>query len=205
MSDDLRDLRRRLRALRRDVAPAERRRAASAVVHRLMEWPIFTAASRIAAYWACDGELEPRPLLERVWAAGRCLYLPVLSDASLRFAPYHPDTPLRRNRFNIPEPDMPSTECLEPAELDLVISPLVAFDASGNRLGMGGGFYDRSFAFLRDPHYRGRRPCLLGLGYEFQKVAELPRQPWDVPLGAAVTEAALYLFSPESLTATVQK
>jgi len=76
-----------------------------------------------------------------------------------------------------------------------VLTPLVAFDSFGNRLGMGGGFYDRSFVFRRDPVRRHHRPYLLGLGYEFQKVAALPRQPWDVPLDAAVTETALWVFS----------
>ena len=79
--------------------------------------------------------------------------------------------------------------------MDLVLAPLVAFDRTGTRLGMGGGFYDRAFAFLRDPAYRGHRPVLLGLGYEFQQTAELVRQAWDVPLEAAVTEAALHEFS----------
>jgi 5-formyltetrahydrofolate cyclo-ligase len=81
------------------------------------------------------------------------------------------------------------------------LAPLVAFDRNGTRLGMGGGYYDRAFAFLRAPADGGRRPVLLGLGYEFQKVAELIRQPWDVPLDAAVTESALYVFSAAKCSA----
>lgn len=198
MIDDLPALRQRLRSLRRNQSLAEQQHAAWRVARRLTEWPVFAAANRIAGYWACDGELDPMLLLERAWAAGQQVYLPVLAGASpqsLQFAAYRADTPLRRNRFNIPEPDTSPTEWLEPAALDLVLTPLVAFDSSGNRLGMGGGFYDRSFAFLRDSSDHGRRPYLLGLGYELQRIAALPRQPWDVPLDAAVTEAALYLFS----------
>lgn len=187
-----------MRARRSGLADAARRNAALAVARRLADWPELTDAGRIAGYWACDGELDPSPVLENARAAGKAVYLPVLVDAppqSLRFAPHLPGLPMRCNRFGIPEPDAPPTEWLPPERLDLVLTPLVAFDATGTRLGMGGGYYDRSFAFLRDPNYRGRRPLLLGLGYAFQKIGvPLLRQPWDVPLNAAVTEAALHLF-----------
>ena len=196
MTDDPRELRQRLRALRRALSPAERRQAALTVASRLEDWPVWIDAIRVAGYWACDGELDPAPLLRRAWAVGRSVYLPVLDgECSLRFASYLPGVPLRRNRFNIPEPETPPAEWLEPSRLDVVLTPLVAFDPTGTRLGMGGGFYDRTFAFLDDPDCRGRRPVLLGLGYEFQRVAALVRQAWDVPLDAAVTEAALSVFS----------
>ena len=112
-----------------------------------------------------------------------------------RFAPYRAGAPLRRNRSRYPRTRVALTECLQAEELDLVLVPLVAFDSTGTRLGMGGGFYDRSFAFPRGANEMGRRPHPLGLGYEFQAVAELVRQPWDVPLDAVVTERALYQFS----------
>ncbi len=198
MTIDPDQLRRRLRARRRSLSSLERREAALAVARRLADWRVFVEAARVAGYWACDGELDPLPLLEHAWAAGKQVYLPVLVDAphpSLRFASYRPGLPLRRNRFRIPEPEAPAAEWLQPSQLDLVLTPLVAFDPTGTRLGMGGGFYDRSFAFLRDPAYRGQRPCLLGLGYAFQQTTELVRQPWDVPLAAAATEEALHLFA----------
>jgi len=194
---DLLSLRQQLRTLRQRLPIAEQRRAARAVADGLAGCPGFGAARRIAGYWACHGELDPLPLLERAWNAGKAVYLPVLADAppqSLRFAPYSPGTPLRRNRFHIPEPDVAPADWLKPTELDLVLMPLVAFDPTGTRLGMGGGFYDRSFAFLLDPGYCGYRPWLIGLGYEFQQVVELPRQPWDVPLDAAATEQTLSIF-----------
>ncbi|MDG4553042.1 MAG: 5-formyltetrahydrofolate cyclo-ligase [Candidatus Competibacter sp.] len=197
MMIDAQQLRRQFRALRRGLSPATRQRAARVVAGRLESW-LPARAVRIAGYWACDGELEPWPVLERAWAEGRQVFLPVLADAppcSLQFAPYRPGAPLRRNRFNIPEPKVAPTECVQPADLDLVLAPLVAFDATGTRLGMGGGFYDRSFAFPRGANELGRRPYLLGLGYEFQAVAELVRQPWDVPLDAVATEQAFYEFS----------
>jgi 5-formyltetrahydrofolate cyclo-ligase len=180
------------------LSAAERQQAALAVASRLMDRPALAGATRIAGYWACDGELDPAPLLERLRTGGKSIYLPVLADTppqSLRFAPFRSGAPMRPNRFDIPEPQVSPVEWLHPAELDLVLAPLVAFDPAGTRLGMGGGFYDRSFAFLRDPDYLGNRPRLLGLGYEFQRVTELIRQPWDVPLDAAATEKALHVFS----------
>ncbi|MBL8259462.1 MAG: 5-formyltetrahydrofolate cyclo-ligase [Candidatus Competibacteraceae bacterium] len=191
-------LRQRLRSARRNLPLIERQEAALAVARRVLDWPPFGAAARIAAYWAREGELDPKPLLEAAWAEGKDVYLPVVIDApsrSLRFAPYRPGCPLRRNRFAIPEPDVPESRWLAPEALDLVLLPLVAFDAAGVRLGMGGGFYDRSFAFLRHGDDQCRRPWLLGLGYEFQQSPEpLPLEPWDVPLHAVATDQHLRVF-----------
>ncbi len=159
-----------------------------------METAEFATASTVAGYWACHGELDPAPLLECAWAMDKAVYLPVLAGNALQFAPYRPNTLLRRNRFQIPEPEVSPTEWLPPLALDLVLTPLVAFDLTGTRLGMGGGFYDRSFAFLRGPAQSGRRPRLVGVAYEFQQVETLVRQPWDVPLDAAATETAWRVF-----------
>lgn len=198
MTLDVQQLRQQVRARRRELSAAERQRAARAVARHLESWPVLTCAIRIAAYWACDGELDPEPVLQWAWAADRQVLLPVLTGESaqpLQFAPYRPGTPLRRNRFGIPEPEIATTEWVQPADLDLVLVPLVAFDSTGTRLGMGGGFYDRGFAFRCGVHDPNRRPYLLGVGYEFQNCAGLVRQPWDVPLDAAVTEQGLYEFS----------
>lgn len=193
-------LRQQLRAARRILTDCERQVAADAVADQVIAWPAYVESLSIAGYWACLGELDLMPLFERAWATNKHIYLPIVVDdplQTLRFAPYRPDIALRRNRFKIPEPDLPAAEWLLPQQLDLLLMPLVAFDAMGTRLGMGGGFYDRSFAFLLDPAYLGHRPCLLGVGYEFQKTATLlPREHWDVPLTAAITEAALYVFNP---------
>lgn len=194
-----RNLRERLRASRRAMPADECRQAALSVAVRVVDCPTYTQAHHVAGYWACQGELDPLPLLERAGIAGKQAYLPVIVDdppKTLRFAPYRSDSPLRLNRFNIPEPDVPATEWVSPNQLDLVLVPLVAFDLVGTRVGMGGGFYDRSFAFLHDPAYRSKRPYLLGLGYEFQKIPDLlVREAWDIPLDAVATEAALYEFT----------
>ncbi len=188
-------LRRELRAGRRQISRAERRAASAALARRLSALPAFRRARRIAAYWPADGELDPLPALAHAFAAGKACYLPVLCpqrDGHLHFAPWWPGASLARNRFGIHEPAVPRRTWLPPRMLDLVLLPLVGFDAAGNRLGMGGGYYDRSFAFLARRPWR--RPCLIGIGFDRQRVPQLPQRPWDVPLDAVLTERHRYVF-----------
>lgn len=97
------------------------------------------------------------------------------------------------NRFGIPEPDR-NAKRLPSRLLSVVLLPLVGFDSDGNRLGMGGGFYDRTFGYAI--HSSARRPRLIGVAYECQRSADgLPRRPWDVPLDGVVTEAGLRLIT----------
>lgn len=121
-------------------------------------------------------------------------FLPVLSRLShdrLWFAPAEPGMELRPNRFGIPEPQVSRRDLVRAEDLDLILLPLVAFDARGNRLGRGAGFYDRSLAFLRFRRYL-RKPHLLGLGHDFQRVPRLRADSWDVPLEGVVTDRAVY-------------
>ena len=187
------ELRQHIRAQRNALSKAESQRAAYDLAQRIAELPVFMAAENIAGYVANNGEIDPAPILERALTLNKCVYLPVLQGKQepMLFAPYRPEIKLKPNRFGILEPDVPSATMLFPKQLDLVITPLVAFDQSGNRLGMGGGFYDRTFAFLKQSPYPSK-PCLLGVAYELQKVTELLSQPWDVPLAIIVTEAAIY-------------
>jgi 5-formyltetrahydrofolate cyclo-ligase len=98
---------------------------------------------------------------------------------------------LQENRFGIPEPCVPARALVRAQLLDLILVPLVAFDASGNRLGMGGGYYDRSLAFVAQRQH-WRKPHVVGLAYEFQRVARMPANAWDVPLAAVVTNRSWY-------------
>jgi 5-formyltetrahydrofolate cyclo-ligase len=101
-----------------------------------------------------------------------------------------PGATLVANRFGIPEPDVAPAELLEPGEMAAIVLPLVAFDARCHRVGMGGGWYDRSLAPARDA---ADRPLLVGVGYELQRVDALTPADWDVPLDAVCTETATYL------------
>ncbi|WP_096367276.1 5-formyltetrahydrofolate cyclo-ligase [Thiohalobacter thiocyanaticus] len=193
---DRRSLRRRMRQARRALSPRQRQQLAEAVDRRLHRHKLFYASRHIAAYLAVDGEVDATPLMQRAWTMGKILYLPVLlpcGENRLWFAPYRPEDKLVPNRFGILEPARAAHTRVSPHRLDLVLAPLVAFDNQGNRLGMGGGFYDRSFAYLAR-HRSYRRPRLLGLAYEFQRQPQLDHQPWDVPLAGVVTEARISLF-----------
>ncbi|MDD3449987.1 MAG: 5-formyltetrahydrofolate cyclo-ligase [Gammaproteobacteria bacterium] len=187
-------LRRQIRAARRGLSERERREAAERLACNLARTDWFRNARRIACYLANDGELDPWPVMERAWAAGKTCCLPVLSPVTgnrLWFVDWRPGEPLAGNRFGIPEPVHAGWR-LQPAwALDLVLTPLVAFDPLGNRLGMGGGYYDRTFAYLRRRR-RWLKPRLVGMAYELQKVAALPHADWDVPLEGIVTEAGCY-------------
>lgn len=186
-----------IRALRRALSPTERTARSNALCTRLFRQPLFRAAKHIALYLPADGEVDTAAILGRCWNEGKKVYLPVLMpflDNRLWFARYKPDTALVRNRFGIAEPRTVHRQRIKPIGLDLVLTPLVGFDAQGNRLGMGGGYYDRSFAYLLRRN-SWHKPRLIGLAYDFQQLNKLPRQPWDVPLSAVATDTDWHLFT----------
>lgn len=148
--------------------------------------PIWRWARRVAIYRPADGEIDTTALAREAQRTGKRLYLPVLDGNQLRFRQWRPRQAMTPNRFGIPEPPRSAPEC--PTRwLDLVIAPLVGFDQAGNRLGMGGGFYDHTFAF-RHHHPRWRHPRLVGAAFAVQQVPALPARSWDVALDAVITE-----------------
>jgi 5-formyltetrahydrofolate cyclo-ligase len=181
----------------RNALDRHQQAAASAGVSRILGTTHrFRVSQHIAFYIAEDGEIDISGLMERAWSMGKTCYLPVLSHLigdRLWFAPANPDTPMVFNRFGIPEPAVPSRQLRSARHLDLVLLPLVGFDGSGNRLGMGGGFYDRSLEFLRHRN-AWHRPRLYGVAHELQKVDRLEARPWDVPLQAVVTDRQICFF-----------
>jgi len=191
-AESLRALRRRLRAGRRTLDRHRQRANADAIMRRLAR--LLRGARHIALYVAADGEPDVLDLTRRLPARGRRWYLPVLrghARGRLWFVRYRPGRHLRRNRFGIPEPPQ-RQRAIQPVQgLGVVLIPLVGFDADCNRLGMGAGYYDRSLACLRRRRH-WRRPRLVGIAHECQRVERLEPQPWDVPLDAVVTEAAVY-------------
>lgn len=175
-------LRRFLRDARRAVGAADRTAAAAAVDATLRGMGLPRPRSRIAAYQAMDGEMDPAIIVRRALALGCEVHLPVITSfrhRRMHFAAW-PVGPRR----------MPA-ESEAARWFDLVLVPLVGFDDDGNRLGMGAGFYDRHFAFLRH-RMAWHRPLLLGLGFEIQRVKHLPAKPRDVPLWGIVTECGVH-------------
>jgi 5-formyltetrahydrofolate cyclo-ligase len=186
-----------LRALIRDRRRGLSRRTRVACATRLARIIIgrsqLRSRARVAGFIPHDGEIDVIPVLERLRSMGKSVYLPALHGSRLCFLPWEPGTRLVLNRFGIPEPDINIDRRCPPYALDLVLMPLVAFDAAGNRLGMGAGYYDRTFAFLRRCN-AGRRPLLLGVGFALQEVEALPTRAWDVPLHGVATETGARFF-----------
>ncbi|MCW9058531.1 MAG: 5-formyltetrahydrofolate cyclo-ligase [Gammaproteobacteria bacterium] len=196
------DVRKRLRDARRALSPEQRVAHAEALAWHLARQPLFLTSRRIAAYLPVDSEMDPMPLVWRAWELGKTVYLPVLvpyGHNRLWFAPFREGDPLVRNRFGIAEPLRIHRERANAIELDLVLAPLVGFDARGNRLGMGGGFYDRSFAFL-NRRQCWKKPRLIGLAHECQQVPRLDGASWDVPLHAIATEEGLRIIGQKIKT-----
>lgn len=179
-------LRSRLRQQRRDLSPSHQKRAALALSHRLFNLPLVQRARHVALYWPCDGEISLLPLLKRLQQAGKHCYLPVIKRASsMHFVRVTPQSKFIKNTFGIPEPV--NRRFLPSKHLDIALIPLVGFDGLGNRLGMGGGYYDRNFAFKERQTWRSR-PCLIGVAHDFQQTEPMQGEAWDIPMAAIVTD-----------------
>lgn len=191
-------IRRAMRRRRRSLAPAEVRAAALQLAQRAMALPAYRGAGHVLAYWAVDGEAPTEVLIERSFAENRRVYLPRMAAGQMIFAEYRPGATLRPGAYAIPEPRgaafAPRRE-----EPFVVFVPLVAWDDAGTRVGRGKGCYDRALSALAPGG------TLVGLGYAFQQCANLPREPWDVPLQWVVTERAALRCGSGELALPVRK
>lgn len=139
--------------------------------------------------------MDTSPIIQAIWRAKKKCYLPVLTEGrSLYFVRYDENDTLQPNQFSILEPENTSRK-IAPEQLELVILPLVAFDLQGHRLGTGGGYYDRTFAFMHANH---KKPKLLGLAYSKQQADCIPFDPWDITLAGVVTEQGVALLTGEN-------
>ena len=183
--------RRKMRAARAALGAGDRLVAADAVARHLLERPEMQVPGYVAGYWAVGGEL-PLHFVQTRLAPGQVWCLPVVQpDATLRFAPWRAGDATVPNRFGIPEPVVEPSSTLAAVDLAIVLMPLVAFDAGGHRLGMGGGYYDRTFAFRHDGV---PPPWLVGIGYALQETPDVGGEAWDVRLDAVVTDAGWRAF-----------
>ena len=184
-------LRQQKREQRRQLSASQQAKHAQQLAECLLRHSTFIDSQCIAAYLSNDGEINPAAIIEQAWKLGKQVYLPVLSahENSLLFAPFEKDSPVCRNQFGIDEPDCLPEHWLKAEHMDLILLPLVAFDEQGNRMGMGGGFYDRSLANI---HQQEKLTHLVGLAHEIQKIDQLDAQSWDIPLHAIATENDFY-------------
>jgi len=189
---DRSQLRRKLRKQRRKFSGPQRTQAEARVTAALLQHRWLARTRNIGIYMAFDGELDLAALVEGLSRRRKRLFAPQLGRSSRGMSFIHCRRgPIATNAYGISEPV--NGQPIDPRSLDLVLVPLVAFDTTGTRLGMGGGHYDRLFAFL-NRRRQWRHPKLLGVGFEFQRQGVLPRAPWDVSLDGAATEQGCYFF-----------
>jgi 5-formyltetrahydrofolate cyclo-ligase len=184
-----------MRRRRRALKASARRQAALAVRNHLNGARLLRPGMRVGLYLAVNGELDTRPIIALARRHGCHVLVPVIRShrgSTMWFVPL--TEPLRSSRFGTPEPWAGRHAKVPARWLDLVLLPVVAFGPTGERLGSGAGFYDRAFAHL---HARRawRKPLLVGLAYHWQRVDDLPAQPWDVPLAAVITDTGVTRFT----------
>jgi 5-formyltetrahydrofolate cyclo-ligase len=193
---DRESLRRKIRNHRQELSDDEIFESSWSITRHLIESSQFKSSKRIACYLSTGGEVDTQFILDACWSLNKTVLLPTLSplgDGKLWFVRHEPGQTLRMNRYSIAEPVFSRRDLMRPAQIDLVLAPLVAFDGQGHRLGMGGGYYDRTFAFLNQRSH-WQRPWFIGLAYEFQQVPQLESHFWDVNLQGIVTESHFRMF-----------
>lgn len=195
MNRNTNQLRKSLRQQRNSLDDCSQMLHAQCLSRLLQSSHLYRRSKRLAAYLPADGEIDPGYIIRHAWRSNKKVYLPVLAPFANRlyFAPYRANCKMKLNRFNIAEPDVHPRHWIKAQQLDLILMPLVGFDTRGNRLGMGGGFYDRSlnFTWHRKSSYS---PFLIGLAHQQQCVQQLSQQKHDVPMHMVATEAQLFFF-----------
>jgi len=188
-------LRAELKQRRHDAAACQR--LSKQICEQLRRNRLFTQHKRLALYYAVSNEVDLTTLCQYGWALNKTLFLPVLSPLrknQLCWIEYRAQTHLHRNKYNIPEPVHESALKTKLTSLDIILMPLVGFDSEGNRLGMGGGYYDRSLSESLHPGNTWQRPVRVGVAYSWQQVERIPNEKWDIPLDAVVTERGVSWF-----------
>ncbi len=182
------ELRRAGKFARQSLTVIEREAASEKICAAAINSTFFEDAKTIACYLAFDEEVNCRRLIERAWRMKKRIFLPVLRKSpELKFVEFLEESETRTSQYGIEEPVRGDE--IDPRELDIVFTPLVAFDSQCNRIGMGGGYYDRTFAFLNEQR-ADSAPRLFGLAFDCQRVEQIGASTWDIRLFRVITEAA---------------
>lgn len=192
-------IRQNIRQKRLDLSANQQNKAALTLLKHFASDRKIQQCKHIALYLTNDGELNTAPLIDWCWQHNKNVYLPVIhpfSKGHLLFLQYTRDTVLKVNKYGIAEPKLDITTMALAKQIDIICTPLVAFDNSGNRLGMGGGFYDRTLQSWYQEFQRQKdaKPYPIGIAHNCQQVDELPCQSWDIPLPEVLTPLKHYKF-----------
>jgi 5-formyltetrahydrofolate cyclo-ligase len=188
--------RQQIRRQRRGLSTQQASELNARINRHIQRSPEFQRARRVAGYIACDGEVSLANSFRHIFELRKTLYLPILDEVHhnrLWFAPYKKNSSLHLNHYGIPEPVTQRRQHGRALALNLLLTPLVGFDKHGHRLGMGGGYYDKSLAFLSQRKY-WHRPIIMGVAYSFQEIPSIKKNEWDIPLNAIVTENGITYF-----------
>ena len=182
------DIRTATKNVRARITPEERQRASEEIARKVLASELFLNASDIAIYVAMKFEVDTWPIIKRAWQLKKRIFAPIVQENfTLRFHELEDESQLFTNKMGLREPV--DGQFIQADTLDLVFTPLVAFDSQKNRIGMGGGYYDRTFSFLEHKH-RTTKPVLAGLAFERQRVEKITPNPWDIRLLSVFTESS---------------
>jgi len=171
---------------RRDLNDQTRINASQVIAERIVHSHEFMASKTIACYLPSYDEVDPSYIIERAWRANKRIFAPVVANKhDMFFRQLLPDTQLEKSRFDLWEPV--SGPRIQATQLDIVVTPVVAFDDRKNRIGMGGGYFDRCFSFLGHRQH-WLHPKLVGIAFDCQKVEKIEANPWDIRLYSVITE-----------------
>jgi 5-formyltetrahydrofolate cyclo-ligase len=183
--------RQQARSARNALSSEQQKKHALLATHKILSSDFIKDKQQIALFLSQDGELSTEPLIHALWKMNKQVFLPKITfEKQLEFIEYLTTTKLKNNKYNIPEPQT-NNGLIKTATLDLILMPLTAFDTNGNRIGMGGGYYDKTLQSIPS----NNNPTLVGWAHQCQKVAKITPNPWDVKMNALITEKQIYRFS----------
>jgi 5-formyltetrahydrofolate cyclo-ligase len=195
-------LRKLMRRRRLELAPYTRRKAGQSIVRQLRRAPFFVRSKKIGVYLDAFGEVPTRNVIQLCFKLKKIVYLPVVGSFNQplswsRITRHQlQNQRMIKHRFGMKQP--PSQRGVSVKSLDCLLMPLVAFDMHGHRLGMGGGFYDRTLSHCVNTvdyrHLKPIKPWRVGVAYDFQQVHNIDSQAWDVSIHAVVTPTRYQRF-----------
>jgi 5-formyltetrahydrofolate cyclo-ligase len=179
-------LRRKALRARREMSIGQREEASDEICKHVIASRDFYSSSVVGCYLPMHDEVDTRAIIETAWRANKRIFVPILrNNREMFFCELRPETELEQNHFGVWEPTRGFL--IAPQKLDIVITPTVAFDHDRHRIGMGGGYYDRCFSFLRHRKH-WFRPKLVGIAFQCQEVEKISPNPWDIRLYRLISD-----------------